>query len=173
MSLNMSDGSVFRAEAVEHHLREPGSRGVIKASPPWTWFVLAASACLILLAALFLCLTTIDVPFRVDGTVQLSKGQTHIVAYIHGPSIALQQGQRVHIEPRDYPRAGVASLGGHITHLVSLGRPAANGSAQALMRIDIGLEPPALASLHDGAPVRVLLASHKTHLITLIRNSLL
>ncbi len=174
----MSNSSIFRSEAVEHHLREPGSRGVIEASPTWTWFILAASACLIIAAALFLSFTTIDVPVRTEGMVRQGKGGAEVVAYPHVAAGELRQGQRVRIQLIGSMHAGFESFEGRIARIQPIGEPAASGSVQALIRIDIDLDPPAngplaSTSMHDGMPVRVLLTSRKVRLITLIHDSLL
>ena len=177
MPSDMSDHLVFRTEAVEHHLHGPSSHGLIKASPPWTWFILTVSAALILAAALFLTFTSIDVPVRAEGMVRLANGGAEVVAYMREAPGGLRQGKRVRMQLKGSMHAAFASLEGRIARIEPIGEPAANGSAHAQMRIDIALDQPSngprvSAGLDDGIPVSVLLTSHKIRLITLIRDSL-
>jgi len=172
-----NNNPVFRAEAVEHLLREQGSRGVVKASPPWTWSILFVSTCLILAAALFLAFTDIDVPVRTDGMVRLASGGAQVVAYTRGSPDGLRRGKHVRIQLHGYPHARSGIVEGRIARLEPIAQSTGNGSAHTLMRIDIALNRPsnaplAAAGLRDGMPVSVLLASHKLRLITLIRDSL-
>jgi hypothetical protein len=60
MSSETAGSDLYRAEAIEHRLRDPDSDGVLKAPPVWTWAVVLATVALMVAAVIFVSVAKIE-----------------------------------------------------------------------------------------------------------------
>ena len=80
----ITDSSLFRKEALEHHVRDPEGRGILQVSPPWTWAVTWTVALLVLVTLVFLMAGKVEVTERAPGILKPSGGVRHLQAPAQG-----------------------------------------------------------------------------------------
>lgn len=188
MKPDRTDTGFFREEAVKHHYRETPGAGVLRASPPWSWWVLLTSASLIVAAVVFLTVAEVQVSGRSEGVVRTMKGggdrEAGIdVLRVHAPladrhSPFVRTGDRVRIEPPDPARGAHTALKGRILVITSarVGPDDSSLPATALF-MEIALETPGDDSPHgvrlrDGMPVSVRLTLRRQRLIAYLADPL-
>jgi hypothetical protein len=179
-----SSGSrLFRDEAIEHHFRDPDSRGVLQASPLWTWSLLLISAILAIAAVVFVSVAQVEVLDRAEGVVQIDDAAgvvqpagPYVVVFLadkDGPFV--HPGDSVRLELRDYPRGEFGIIEGRVIRIAPQpvppnDCPGSGGAPSATLRMEVAVIPPAggpLANvrLRAGMPVSVQVTLRKQRLI--------
>jgi multidrug resistance efflux pump len=74
----------YRSEALDFHLKERGTKGIVQVSPGWTWVVLYAVGVLILAGGLFSVFGRIEVVERGAGILRPGGGVRLLVAQTPG-----------------------------------------------------------------------------------------
>ena len=76
----LSQLGLFREEAVEHYLKEAEGRGILKVSPPWTWFLTWTLGALVALALLFAVLGRVEINDHGRGVLRPVGGVRILIA---------------------------------------------------------------------------------------------
>jgi len=78
--MNTQFGRLFRAEAVDHYLREEEGRGVLRVSPPWAVTLVCVAGCMVLACLGFAIFGKVEVTDRAKGILRPASGVRSLAA---------------------------------------------------------------------------------------------